>query len=67
MKTPTVDDLVCAIQEAAENAIRDLFKQHPGHFYYCSLISTGEAHPPELVAWSKEMLVETVQNDKEEE
>lgn len=51
-----------AIATAAELAIEKLFAQHPGHYYYLSLITTGEAHPPVLAAWSEEALEEAVKN-----
>lgn len=38
-----------------------LFHAHPhDHFYYCSLITTGEALRPYLTAWSTEALDEAV-------
>src|SRR5262245_32992064 len=53
---PSEEDLTDAIEAAAERAITALFHDHPEHFYYCSLITTGEAHPPTLTAWSEEAL-----------
>ena len=53
---PSHDELVEAIATAAGRAFRDLFAQHPGHFYYVSLITTGEAHAPVIAAWSEESL-----------
>jgi len=60
---PTEDELVAAIESAAEMAIKDLFVRHPGHYYYLSFITTGEAHPPILAAWSEEALEEAVRNE----
>jgi hypothetical protein len=55
-RTPSQEDLTNAIETAAERAISALFHEHPEHFYYCSLITTGEAHAPTLTAWSEEAL-----------
>jgi hypothetical protein len=57
---PTESDLARAIASAAETAIRKLFAEHPGRYYYLSLITTGEAHPPVLAAWSQEALEDAV-------
>lgn len=56
MAVPTEDELTDAIADATRRAIHDLFREHPEDFYYCSLITTGEAHPPVLTAWSREAL-----------
>jgi hypothetical protein len=53
---PTEDQIADAIEDATRRAIADLFQKHPEHFYYCALVTTGEAHAPVLVAWSKEAL-----------
>lgn len=57
---PIETDLVNAIEIAARTAIKELFARHPGRFYYLSLVTTGEAHPPVLAAWSEEALEEAV-------
>ena len=62
---PSEAELAKAIEDAARKAILQLFELHPGHYYYCSLITTGEAHPPNLAAWSVEALQEMVQNAKD--
>lgn len=54
------DYLVKVIADAARSAFADLFKQHPEHYYYCSLITTGNALPPAIVVWSKEALDKSV-------
>ena len=56
MPAPSEEELIDVIETAAESAITALFREHPEHFYYCSLITTGEAHPPTLTAWSEEAL-----------
>lgn len=57
MSTPTQAELSNAIADAIRRAVADLFAAHPDdHFYYCSLITTGEAHAPALSAWSYEAL-----------
>lgn len=53
---PTKDDLISAIAAAARQAFSQLFATHPGHYYYCSLITSGEAHSPVVAAWSSEAL-----------
>jgi hypothetical protein len=54
---PARAKLVDAIAAATRAAVRDLFREYPAdHFYYCSLITTGEALSPNLVAWSWEAL-----------
>ena len=65
---PTEAELADAIESAARMAINDLFAQHPGHyFYYVSLITSGEAHPPVLTAWSKEALEDAVKDEVDKE
>ncbi len=54
---PTEFELAAAIEDAAGKAIAQLFAEHSSeHFYYSSLITSGEALPPVLTAWSKEAL-----------
>lgn len=54
---PSKSDLVDAVAAATLAAVTELFREHPrDHFYYCSLVTTGEALPPILVAWSWEAL-----------
>ena len=68
IQVPTENDLVDAIADAARAAISDLFQAHSGEtFYYCSLITTGEGHPPVLSAWSKEALARAVGNEPDAE
>ncbi|MCR4567300.1 MAG: DUF4303 domain-containing protein [Pseudobutyrivibrio sp.] len=50
------EQLVCLIQTATKNALQKLFSEHNEHFYYCSLITTGEGLSPILTAWSVEAL-----------
>ena len=49
-------ELSDAIASASVLAIRKLFAEHPGRYYYLSLITTGEALAPVLAAWSEEGL-----------
>ena len=56
MDIPTEAELVNAIADAARSAITRLFGEHPESFYYCTLITTGEALAPFLCAWSREQL-----------
>ena len=53
---PGQADLVRAMADATRKAVSSLFRQHPEQFYYCALVTTGEAHAPLLSAWSKEAL-----------
>jgi hypothetical protein len=54
---PTESELADAVYRAARAAFLDLFRDHPGHrFYYCTLVSTGEAYGPALSAWSVQAL-----------
>jgi hypothetical protein len=43
MSAPSEQDLTDAIEAATEKAINTLFREHPEHFYCCSLMTTGEA------------------------
>ncbi|MFC7329925.1 DUF4303 domain-containing protein [Marinactinospora rubrisoli] len=56
---PTEADLAHAVYRAARAAVADLFREYPGHtFYYCVLVTPGEAYGPALSAWSTEALAE---------
>jgi hypothetical protein len=63
MSSPSQDELTAAIADATRQAVFALFREHPGRYYYCSLVTTGEAHPPYLSAWSHEALDKAAQND----
>jgi hypothetical protein len=67
MTSPTQNDLVDAIADGARKAFSSLFQDKPGYYYYCSLITTGEALPPALVAWSYEALAAATASDKNPE
>ncbi|MGW1997411.1 DUF4303 domain-containing protein [Embleya sp. NPDC001921] len=55
--TPTEADLSEAVYRAARAAISDLFREYPEHdFYYCALVTPGEAFGPSLSAWSTQAL-----------
>jgi hypothetical protein len=56
MFLPSEKELSESIEDATRNALTDLFKKYPENFYYCSLITSGEGHPPTLTAWSIEAL-----------
>ena len=56
MPIPTEHDLTVAIVDAAKRAFLSLFGTYPGEYYYCTLITTGEAHAPVVAAWSREAL-----------
>jgi Domain of unknown function (DUF4303) len=66
MKMVSKEDLISAIQEATKNATLELFQEHKEEdFYYIALITTGEAHPPFLAAWSEQALEQKSRGDKE--
>ena len=50
------EKLVALIQSATKKAFVKLFNEHDEHFYYCSLITTGEGLCPFITAWSQEAL-----------
>jgi hypothetical protein len=53
----TIDnELVAAIEKAAEQALTKLFDEHSENFYYVTLASFGECVCPVLSAWSVEAL-----------
>ncbi|OPC77896.1 hypothetical protein B4N89_37215 [Embleya scabrispora] len=54
---PTEADLTEAVYRAAGAAVSDLFREFPEHdFYYCALVTPGEAFGPSLSAWSSQAL-----------
>lgn len=53
---PTETELEEAILAATRSAVTELFACYPERFYYLTLFTTGEAHPPALSAWSVEAL-----------
>ncbi|MFE2873260.1 DUF4303 domain-containing protein [Embleya sp. NPDC059259] len=54
---PTEADLTEAVYRAAGAAVSDLFREYPEHdFYYCALVTPGEAFGPSLSAWSTQAL-----------
>lgn len=52
-----------AISTSARLAFSHLFREHPEHFYYCALVTTGEAHAPIVSAWSVEALEAIVRQE----
>jgi hypothetical protein len=58
-------DLVRAIANATREAVSTLFRDHPEHFYYCVLVTTGEALAPVLSAWSEEALDAVSNRDRD--
>ena len=59
------EELVNLIQTATKNVLDKLFEEHHEKFYYCSLITTGEALCPVISAWSYEAL-ESVANEEDD-
>jgi hypothetical protein len=58
------------IADGARDAFTELFSSSGERFYYCTLITTGEAHCPFASAWSYEALdrtVEEVSTDEDNE
>ena len=64
MKIPSENYLVISIEKAVQNAVVSLFQEYPEHFYYCSLITDGEAHAPILSAWSLEALKNRLEQEE---
>jgi hypothetical protein len=64
MINKTQQELADAITKASRKAFSDLFSEYPGHYYYCALITTGEAHAPVISAWSQEALSAVVAGEK---
>lgn len=60
MSVTVPNELTQIIVAATRAAVSDLFRDHPGQYYYLSLITTGAAHAPFLAAWSKEALDQAV-------
>jgi hypothetical protein len=56
MNFNTDSDMVIAIENATRKALKSLLGKYAENFYYCSLITDGEAHCPVLSAWSEEAL-----------
>lgn len=56
----TEAELSSAIAEATRHAYYNLVHLHPESYYYFSLITTGEAHPPVIAAWSHEALAAAI-------
>jgi hypothetical protein len=50
-----INELIDEIASAARKAFTSLF-QNKESYYYCVLLTTGEAHPPYISAWSWEAL-----------
>ncbi|MDJ0909390.1 MAG: DUF4303 domain-containing protein [Woeseiaceae bacterium] len=50
------DDLTDSIEAYVAESFRGLLDARPESFYYITLATTGEAHPPVLSAWSREAL-----------
>lgn len=65
MKLNIDDTLVNIIQDATEKAISKLFEEHKEKFYYCALITTGEALCPVISAWSEEALERITQGEED--
>ncbi len=59
MSAPSKSDLINAIADATRAAVSELFEKQPGAYYYLTLVSTGDAAPCVLSAWSREALDES--------
>ena len=53
---PSESELCEAIVAATRKAVKQLFVEHPGEYYYLTLVTSGEAYSPVVAAWSKEAL-----------
>ncbi len=56
MTVPDLKQLTVAIRDATRKVAQDLFREHPGDYYYFTLIMSGEAPPPFVSALSGEAL-----------
>ncbi len=57
-------ELTAAIEQATRIAVTRLFEQFPSEdFYYLALVTTGEAHAPILIAWSRQALMRASNGD----
>ncbi|MGY0216237.1 DUF4303 domain-containing protein [Endozoicomonadaceae bacterium StTr2] len=63
MTIPDRSQLTDAIADATRAAVTELFREHPGTYYYVTLFSSGDAAPCALSAWSYEALSEYVDPD----
>jgi len=61
ISTDFVMSLAKVIEFAASAALTELIAVYPESFYYISLITTGEGHPPISTAWPSEALSRAVQ------
>lgn len=59
---PSEYELCEAIADAMRKTLRKLYAEHPGEYYYISLVTTGQGHPPVFAAWSKEALQAAVES-----
>ena len=59
--------LLHAVRDATKSAFLELTRVHPEHFYYSALVTTGEALPPVVSAWSEEALERAVSGAKDKE
>lgn len=50
------EELYNKLLEAAGSAFRELFARHDEHYYYCTLVTTGDGACPYISAWSHEAL-----------
>lgn len=64
---PSEQELASAITNATSKAVQKLFSEHPGHYYYVSLITSGDALAPTLSAWSIEALEQSVRHAPDRE
>ena len=56
---PSERELAAAIEAATRTAVTELFATRREAFYYVALVTTGDASPPVLSAWSFEALEAT--------
>ena len=50
------EELVRILENATEKAFTKLFEEHDEHYYYCTLVTSGECYCPAISAWSTESL-----------
>lgn len=62
-RVPTEKQLARAIADAARATFTALFQEHPGAYYYVTLVTDGLANRPCVSAWSREALAAAARPD----
>lgn len=60
-------ELSSLIASALNTTLEQLGKEHPGHYYYFTLVTTGDALAPVFSAWSVELLNDAIRKEADSE